>query len=64
MRSGGPAGPTKSCDYVFEISGLARDAGSDGPDAIAGKPAPTNCLRSDVYTDRLQRSVWELACQR
>jgi hypothetical protein len=32
-------------------SGLARDAGGDGPDAIAGKPAPTSCLRSHDYID-------------
>jgi len=30
---------------------LARDAGGDEPDAIAGKPAPTSCLRSHTYTN-------------
>ncbi len=41
----GPAQPSVGA------SGLARDAGGDGLDAIAGKPAPTSCLRSHAYTD-------------
>ena len=45
-------------------SWLASDRVLSGAACIAGKPAPTSCLRSHAYTDRLPRSGWELACQR
>ena len=58
--SSGPAAWTawlvwKTVALVCENS-LTCDAGGDGPDAIAGKPAPTICSRSHAYTNRLQRS--------
>jgi hypothetical protein len=51
FRSGQQAGRHTVQESGHRAVGLACKAGGDGSDAIAGKPAPTSCLRSHDYVD-------------